>query len=400
MKVLFVNAICGIGSTGAIVTDLLACLKEHGEGGKIAFGFGEAKRISSPDDCIKMNHKFGYYTHNFLSRLTDHAGLYSTRETRSFVEKIKAYNPDIIHLHNLHGYYLNYEVLFRFLRSYQKPVVWTLHDCWAFTGHCPHFVRTNCMQWKTKCTDCAELRHYPKCYFGGDVGYNFEKKKESFTSLSDLTLVTPSAWLMELVKQSFLGKYPVQVIPNGIDTEIFAPHESDFREKYNLQGQKIVLGVANVWSEKKGLGDFIKLRSMLPEDFSVVLVGLSEKQLQTLPKNIIGIKRTENARALAEIYSAADVFFNPTYEDTYPTVNMEAQACATPVVVYDVGGCAETLRGENGRAIPRGDLNAAKEAVFSLIGKRAVPSKSFCKKTAAENYMRLYEQVLHHSQTK
>ena len=395
MKVLFINAVCGTGSTGNLIAGLIERLRASCDKGLAAYGIRRAHKVL-PGESLKFNTMAGYYLHNALSRLTDHTGLYSKAQTRYLIRRIKAYDPDVIHLHNLHGYYINYEILFRYLAGAGKPVVWTLHDCWAMTGHCTHFVGADCDRWKWGCEQCPLLRDYPVCYTRGDVTGNYARKKAAFTSVGRMTVAAPSRWLGNLAEQSFLGKYPVEVIPNGIDTDIFRFRESNFREKNGLLGKKIVLGVANVWGEKKGLQDFYRLAQMLPGDYRIVLVGLTDQQIQQLPDGILGIARTENAAALAEIYSAADVFANPTYEDTYPTVNLEAQACGTPVVSYDVCGCPETIQPGCGETVACADVNALCRAVTAW-GDRAEPipvdparlSKDSCYGAYCELYSRL-----------
>ena len=396
MKVLFINAVCGTGSTGNMIAGLISRLRQNDDEGLVAFGVGTARKVL-PEESFKFNNKAGYYLHNAMSRLTDHTGLYSCLQTRKLLRKIEAFDPDVIHLHNLHGYYVNYEMLFRYLKEKKKPVIWTLHDCWAMTGHCTHFVGAECEQWKTSCKTCPLLREYPICYTRGDVAGNYTRKKNAFTSLDNMMIVTPSRWLGELAEQSFLGKYPVTVIPNGVDTEIFQPWKNEIRKQYGLEEKKIVLGVANVWNQKKGLQDFCKLAAYLPENYQIILVGLQEQQIQQLPGNIIGISRTENAVELAAYYCVADVFVNPTYEDTLPTVNLEAQFCGTAVVSYDVCGCPETVQPGCGELVPCGDVEALCRAVVAWSGHAEpvpVNREWLSKERCYESYCNLYKQVL------
>lgn len=395
MKVMYINAVCGTGSTGNIIADLIEWLRANSDQGMCAYGVGQARKVMI-GESYKFNTKAGYYFHNALSRITDHTGLYSKCQTRKLIRKIRRFDPDVIHLHNLHGYYVNYEILFRYLSSSGKKLVWTLHDCWAMTGHCTHFVTADCEQWKTGCETCPLLREYPICYTRGDVQGNYARKKAAFTSPANMTIVTPSRWLGDLAKQSFLGKYPIEVIPNGIDTDIFRPRESDFRRRHALEDKKIVLGVANVWSDKKGLRDFYWLAEHLPEDYRIVLVGLTEQQRTELPENILGITRTADAVQLAEIYTAANVFVNPTYEDTFPTVNLEAQACGTPVVTYDVCGCPETVQDGCGMTVLCGNKEMLLQQVTACCarwGKTPVSQTHLSKDNCYEKYCALYKQM-------
>ena len=367
MKVFQINTVCGVGSTGRIATDLYHVLEREGHSCCIAYGRGTAPKEI---DSFKIDSTADVYVHTLLSRLTDREGLFSKDATSRLLKKIEDYAPDIIHLHNIHGHYLNYPILFRFLKDYGRPVVWTLHDCWAFTGHCAYFDYAGCQRWQNGCHDCPQLKSYPQSYGIDHSRKNFSMKKELFTGLEQLHIVTPSQWLADLVKKSFLKQYPVTVIHNGIDTTVFKPTASDFRKRNGLEHKKIILGVASPWTARKGLQDFIKLSSMIPDEWKIVLVGLSKKQLASLPPAILGIERTNNTKELAQIYTAADIFFNPTYEDNYPTTNLEAIACGTPVVTYDTGGSPESIGNNNGAVADKGNISDAwSKILHSTEGK-------------------------------
>ena len=395
MKVLFINMAYGAGSTGKIIADIMDMLKKNGTDVKARYGTGEQSHNA---DAVKVSGKLGYYFHNAASRLTDHAGLYSWAATRKMIREIKAFQPDLIHLHTLHGFYVNYEMLFRFLKEADIPVVWTLHDCWAFTGHCTHFSQAKCTQWQTECRDCKLLRRYPQCYGRGDVRRNFLRKKRAFTGVKNLTITTPSRWLANQVSRSFLRDYPRTVIPNGIDRRIFRPQSSGLRKKYRLEDKKIVLGAANVWNTRKGLPDMLTLADRLGSAYQVVLIGLTERQLPDIPANVLGLLRTANQTELAQWYSAADVFVNPTYEETFGLTTVEAQACGTPVVVYQTDGCPETVAPGNGRLVPQGDMQALEYAVRDITDGscRVDPQRvaQFEKDAVYQDYLELYENVL------
>lgn len=395
MKVLFINMAYGAGSTGKIIADIMDMLKKNGNDVKALYGTGEQSHNA---DAVKVSGKLGYYFHNAASRLTDHAGLYSWAATRKIIREIKAFQPDLIHLHTLHGFYVNYEMLFRFLKEADIPVVWTLHDCWAFTGHCTHFSQTKCTQWQTECRDCKLLRRYPQCYGRGDVRRNFLRKKRAFIGVKNLTITTPSRWLANQVSRSFLRDYPRTVIPNGIDRRIFRPQSSGLRKKYRLEDKKIVLGAANVWNTRKGLPDMLTLADRLGSAYQVVLIGLTERQLPDIPANVLGLLRTANQTELAQWYSAADVFVNPTYEETFGLTTVEAQACGTPVVVYQTDGCPETVAPGNGRLVPQGDMQALEDAVRDITNGscRVDPQRvaQFEKDAVYQDYLELYENVL------
>lgn len=360
MKYLFINCLAGIRSTGRITADKCRELMREGHECLLAYGRG----IGNCDDVptIQIGTALDYHIHALRSRLLDDMGFGSRRATEAFLHRVREYDPDVIWLHNIHGYYIHIGLLFEYLRSCGKRILWTLHDCWSFTGHCAYFDFAGCDRWKTGCHHCPQKGVYPASLLRDNSRGNYEKKRELFTQIPNLTILTPSRWLADLVKQSFLKEYPVEVVYNTIDTKVFKPTESDFRRSHNLLGKRMVLGVAAVWDARKGMPDFLKLAQKMGGDYKIVLVGLTQKQMNGLPANILGLGRTNSARELAEIYSAADVFVNPTYEDNYPTVNLEARACGTPVISYDTGGSRETV-GEGDWLVPKGDVDALAEII-------------------------------------
>lgn len=393
MKILQINSVCGVGSTGRIATDLYKVLEEQGHECKIAYGRGTAPKGI---DSIKIGSNLDNYMHVLKTRVFDKHGFGSVSSTMKFIEDVKEYDPDIIHLHNIHGYYINIEILFNYLKEANKPVIWTLHDCWAFTGHCAYFDYVGCDKWKNGCNKCPQKEGYPTSKVFDNSKLNYEKKRELFTSIKNMTIVTPSKWLANLVKESFLGKYPVEVINNGIDLEVFKPTESDFRERYNLQDKFIILGVASVWEERKGLKYFIELSKELSADYKVVVVGVTEKQKKELPNNILAITRTNNVKELAEIYTAVDVFVNPTLEDNFPTTNLEALACGTPVITFNTGGSVESIDNKNGIVVYEKDLNALKKAILKInnnILNYEIKSEIYNKFDRYKDYIELYHKL-------
>lgn len=360
MKYLFINSVAGCGSTGRIAAEKCRELMAQGQECRLAFGRDKANCDDIP--TIQIGTPMDYKLHGVMSRCLDNHGFGSKAATRRFLELVKEYDPDVIWLHNIHGYYIHIGELFAYLKGCGKTIYWTLHDCWSFTGHCAYFDFVGCDRWKTGCHNCPQKKSYPASLLLDNSRANFEKKRELFTGIPNLTLITPSQWLADLVKQSFLKEYPVQVVYNTINTEVFKPTPSDFRKKHGLENKKIVLGVANVWEERKGLKDFVALSEMLEESYKIVLVGLTQEQSRLLPENILALPRTNSMQELAGIYSAADVFANPTYEENYPTVNLEARACGTRVVCYDAGGSKETLR-KTDALIPKGDVQAMLAAI-------------------------------------
>lgn len=360
MRVLLINSVCGIGSTGKICG---AIAEEYAaQGHEVTIAYGRDGNV--PERYLPYAHRIGsdldVKVSALRTRILDDHGFANEAATRKFLKWAEEYNPDLLWLHNIHGYYIHAGLLFDWIKSRPRmQVKWTLHDCWTFTGHCAHFAYAKCEKWKTGCNNCPEKGSYPASALLDNSRNNYLRKKNAFTGVNNMTIITPSRWLADLVKQSFLGAYPVEVRYNTINTEIFRPTSGDFRARYGLEGKRIILGVASVWTERKGLEDFKKLSELVDSDTRIVLVGLTENQIAGLPANILGITRTGNAGELAEIYTAADVFFNPTYEDTYPTVNLEAESCGTRVITYHTGGCAETITRPDSCLVAPGDYPAA-----------------------------------------
>lgn len=322
----------------------------------------QSARIAEGDECWAMwgrgraaqnDHEFkfgsalGTYADVAMTRIGDRAGFHSRTATKRLLAKLDEIDPDIVHLHNLHGYYLNIEMLFGWLANSRCQVLWTLHDCWAFTGHCSYFTFSGCDKWKgAGCSDCPQREEYPKSILRDSSARNFIDKRRIFTQLPvrRIVLIAPSRWLANLVGESFLAKYSVEVRRNEIDRSVFKPTPSDFRERYGVGDMPMFLGVANPWTHRKGLDDFLRLAEELRGIAIVVLVGLSDLQIRSLPEGIIGLQRIESKAELAGIYSSADYLLNPTKEDNLPTVNLEAEACGTPVITYDTGGCSESIK--------------------------------------------------------
>lgn len=389
MKVLMINVVCGIRSTGRICTDLAAILEAQGHEVKIAYG-----RENVPEQFQKYAVRIGadldIKLHGVKARLLDGAGFGSETATVKFIEWVKAFEPDVIHLHNLHGYYIHMGILFEYLRNCGKKIIWTLHDCWSFTGHCVYFDYVGCDKWKTGCGKCPQKSEYP-ARIGPDMSKrHYEFKKELFTGISNMTLVTPSQWLADLVSESYIKEYPIKIIHNGVDTGIFKPTESNIKEKYNCQNKKIVLGVASVWDKRKGLNSFTELAKRLDDSYQIILVGLSKAQIDKMPENVIGLERTDSVQELVELYTAASVFVNPTLEDNYPTTNIEAIACGTPVVTYETGGSSESAR-MYGLSVPKKHMGKLIHAIENI--DHIWPGKiDIDYKNAVRKYVELYEE--------
>ena len=363
MKIFMINVVCGIRSTGRICTDIAVALEAQGHEVKIAYG-----REEVPEKFQKYGVKIGtnldFRLHGLKARLFDGGGFGSKKATVKLIEWIKEYNPDVIHLHNIHGYYINIVVLFDYLRNCGKKIIWTLHDCWAFTGHAAYCESANCERWITGCYDCPKKDDYPKSYI--DRSYrNWMVKRTLIDKIPDLQIITPSEWLASLVKKSFLAQYPVSIIYNGVDTTVFKPTASNVKEELGIKNRKMVLGVSALWEKRKGLDDFIRLSEILDKEYRIVMIGVSNEQAYVLPKKIIAIERTNSAKQLAELYTAADVYLNLTYEDNYPTTNLEAIACGTPVITYNTGGSVESA-GMYGAIVNKGDINGICRQIYKI----------------------------------
>lgn len=394
MKVLMINVVCGIRSTGRICTDLATALEAQGHEVKIAYG-----RENVPEQFQKYAVRIGtdldVKLHGVKARLLDGAGFGSKRATEKFVEWVKEYDPDVIHLHNIHGYYINVEVLFNYLKVCGKKIIWTLHDCWAFTGHTPYCDSVNCERWLRGCYECPLIKAYPSSFVDKSKK-NWRKKKEIFSGIKNLTIITPSEWLAGLVRKSFLAEYPVKVINNGIDTSEFYHIESDFRKNNGLEGKLVLLGVATVFDDMKGYSDFLKLREMLGDEYHIVLVGLTKEQIKNLPSGILGIERTSSVRELAEIYSAADLFLNLSYCENYPTVNIEAMSCGTPVLTYKTGGSPEIVEEYGGIIVEQGNTTVVANKCRNIKSGEERIKNSFVleendNSVVIRNYLKLYE---------
>jgi glycosyltransferase involved in cell wall biosynthesis len=401
MKLLQINTTLNSGSTGRIAEDIGLAVKEIGYKSFIAAAYTNQ---SSQSEVITIGNDFDRKLHGLKTRLFDRHGFGSESATRRLTEKIREIQPDIIHLHNIHGYYLHIGILFEYLKEIQIPVVWTFHDCWPFTGHCSHFERVNCYKWQEQCFKCPLTNGYPASLGVDNSRRNFIDKRKIFNGLERLHIVTPSQWLADHVKNSFLNNYPVHLIYNGIDLESFSPRNTDeIRRKYNLGVKNILLGVASTWKKRKALEDFIQLSQLLGEDEKIVLVGMTPDQISNLPSKILGIERTESMDELASLYSAASAFINPTYADNFPSSNIEALACGTPVITYKTGGSPEAIDKETGFVIERGDIPGLYSAIKQVIAKgkshyqplcreRAV--KYFDKKVRFGEYLVLYQELL------
>lgn len=399
-KIFYISGAINYGAPGRIVEQIGLLAEQNGYECFVA----HSTRNENPSKLshYAMTTKKDEILHALGAKFLDLHGLLSTSQTKLLVERIKAYHPDIIHLHNIHGYFCNFKVLFEYLDTIDTPVVWTMHDCWPFTGRCFHFVGADCYKWKTGCFDCkAEAGYTVSKYYDRSKSL-YKLKKHLFSSVKNMTMVPVSDWQASFLKDSFLKNCDVHTIHNGVDLDKFRPMDGTrLRDKHHLNGKFVILGVASPWNTRKGFDDFCKLRSMLDGSFSIVMVGLKPEQNSKLPKGIIGITRTESQQELAEYYSMADCFVNLTYLDTFPTVNIEALACGTPVLTYRTGGSPEAVDDKTGIVVEQGDV----EAVVGEICKMKLHplSQSACRDRAVqrfdkdkcfEQYIQLYDKLI------
>lgn len=392
MKVFFINSFPAF-STGKIVQDLCKTLTDNGH--EALFAYGRLKLEDTSIKSYKIGNELTVRLHGLLARLTDGEGRFSVIATKMLIKKIIEFDPDVIHLHNIHGYYLNHKILFDYLKVCGKKIVWTLHDCWAFTGHCACFSSINCNKWKSKCENCPQIHSYPTSLFFDNSKKNYIRKRENFTNVPNMTIATVSNWLGDLVNRSFLKEYNIKTIHNGIDLNIFKPIQSDFRKKYHLEDKKIILTVSTSWSdERKGLKDVLKLADLLDDDYKVIIVGLTKKEKQKIGNKVLGITRTTNMKELVEIYSTADMFYNASVEETFGLPTVEAMACGTPVIVYDASAIPEIVTEKSGIVLSVHDVAAVAKSVDEYRNLKqedilAVASE-YGKEKMLDNYMTQY----------
>lgn len=400
MKVVQINAVCGYGSTGRIAVEISKALTNEHIENYIFYGV----KKSDYNLGIKISSDFYVRTNIIKTRLFGKHGFYSKLATRRLINYLKEIKPDIIHLHNLHGHYLNIRILFDYINSLRDiKVIWTMHDCWGITGHCTHFEFVGCEKWKTGCENCEQLREYPISLFLDRSKEAYKDKKQLFENINDLTIVTPSEWLKKIIGESFLSSKQIITINNGIDISVFRPNHSNIKSEMGIQDKKIILGVSMGFGIRKGYEYYLKLSERLPENCVMILIGVSKQQIQSLPSNIIGIEKTNNLEQMTALYTAADVFVNMTLEDTFPTVNIESLACGTPVVTWKAGGSPEIVDEKTGIVVNKLDVDAICSAIRKIIDFdmdytstcRNRTKELYDKKLMIEKYIKLYKGGLH-----
>lgn len=404
-KILQISCSCNSGAIGRIAEQINKRASE--KGWETFFAYGRIAHMPVRSQLIHVGCMMDEYLHYAGHLILDNEGLASRHATRTLIRKISEIRPDIIHLHNIHDHWINYEILFRYLKQVDIPVVWTQHDCWSFTGGCYHFAVSGCEKWKNECSNCfinqgiLPLRDCSKKHY--------YKKKELFYGLQNITLVSVSHWLEGLLQQSFLKNNRIEVIYNGVDLEIFKPQTSKIKEKLNIEGKILLVAVATAWSLHKGLNDYIALSSRLPENFKLLMVGVNDKQRKMLPKEILCMRRTQNVKELAEIYSGADIVLNLSYEETFGMTTAEGLACGTPGIVYNCTASPELISEETGEIVQAGDIDGVLGSIDKIIKREGGYYKANCRKRACEmfdmnknyeSYIKLYEDLIQNNKGK
>lgn len=384
-KLLQINSVVNRGSTGRIVEQIGTYAIQKGWESYIAYGRSSG---TSRSKLIRVGSKCDKIIHGIHTRLFDRHGLASTESTKLLIKEVQIINPDVIHLHNIHGYYLNFRVLFNFLSSWGTPLVWTLHDCWAFTGHCTHFSDIKCMKWQDYCHECPKIRNYPSSLLIDNSSNNFKLKKRLFNSIPKINIVAVSDWLASNVKNSFLNEKDVRVIHNGIDLDEFFPIKDTtaIDHNYCLKDRRVLLALATSWTENKGLSDYLKLSAILPPEFVIVLVGISKPLSQSFSSNVIGIERIESVNELAALYSRADILLNLSYQESFGMTTIEGLACGTPAIVYNNTASPELLTKDTGLVVETGDILGVYSAVKEITNHRKESFSINCRQLAIDRY--------------
>jgi putative colanic acid biosynthesis glycosyltransferase len=367
MKVLQVNSFVNMGSTGRISEQIGLKVIQEGWESYIAFG---RKANSSKSKLYKIGKDFDFYRHALESRILDKHGLSSINSTNNFIDYIYQIKPDIIHFHNLHGYYVNYEILFESISKLNNcKIVWTLHDCWSFTGHCTYFSDINCDKWKETCFSCPKKNNYPSSLFFDKSRESYNLKKALFTKFP-ITFVPVSNWLGSLVSESFLKDQNIEVISNGVDSDIFYSKNPNVNllNKYKLNGKTVLLAASTSWAGQKGFSDYIKLSNILSKDQVIVLVGLPKSLSKKLPSNVIGVPRTEIISELVDWYNVSSIVLNLSKLETFGLTTVEGFMCGKPSVVYNSTASPELIKSSVlGRIVEVGDIFEVKSAIDELL---------------------------------
>ncbi len=400
-KLLQINPVVRLNtSTGRIMREIGELAIASGWESYVAYSGARDGRPEHTSHLVPVGDKLDLALHAVATRLFDAHGLASHRATRQLIRRIREIDPDVIHIHNIHGYFLNYPMLCKYLKESGKPVIWTVHDCWLYTGHCYYYSAAHCDKWRTGCGHCPQKHAFPSSLLFDRSARNWRDKQRAFGSLDNLTIVPVSDWIRQEMASSFLADKRFLVFHNGIDLNTFRPEAAEGAQR---REGTVILGVASLWHEEKGFEDLVKMAGMLRSDEHLVMIGrMSDEQRQRMPAGVELIERTENVGKLAALYATATAFVNPTWQDNYPTVNLEAIACGTPVVTYRTGGSVESVTDGTGFVVEQGDVAGMLARVRELAaGNRAATAEKcqayalahFSKEDCYQNYIRLYEDL-------
>lgn len=408
MRLLQINPVVRTNtSTGKIMKEIGDLAMANGWESYIAYSKGRDGVPEATSRLVPVGSRLSVALHGLETRISDRHGLGSRIATRRFIRDIESIDPDVIHIHNIHGYFLNYKILFDYLSRCGKPVIWTVHDCWLYTGHCYYYSAVGCDRWKTGCSHCPQRAAFPSSLARDRSSKSYRDKSRAFNSMpKDKFLIVPvSEWIGSELRQSYLKGYDIRVIHNGIDTSVFKPVDSAaIRRKYGLGDRHIILGLASIWMKEKGFEDMLQIAQKVRDDEEVVLVGkMTSEQKARLPETVVSIDRTDNQQELAALYSAATAFVNPTWQDNYPTVNLEAISCGTPVITYRTGGSPESVvEDETGFVVDQGDIVGLMACIRFIrqtgkerysAGCREYALAHFRKEDRYEDYIKLYESL-------
>ena len=400
MKVVQVNAIFGSKSTGTIVREIQSCCEANGIESYVAYSIADR-----PDDEVPNGFRIGNRLtakwSALFSRIIGKQAYANRISTWRFLRWLDKVNPDVVHLHNLHSNYIHLNMLLRYLAKHDIATVVTMHDCWYYTGGCTHYTSVGCYRWREGCGNCPQKKQLPSFFF--DRTHDVIKDRKKYLSaIPRLTMVGASEWVANEMRKSLLNDLNITFIHNGFDLVLFRPTSSEKRKELGLERKFVILGPASKWLlpiNKPTLDYFV---SKIDSDMAILLFGCSSIN-SSLPKNVMQIGYTKSPKEMAELYSMADVMVNCSREDTLSSLNLECQACGTPVVTYDATGSKETVDGECGFAVPTGDAEALWEKVqeVRLLGKKSMlelcgkwVSANFEKKTNYEKYIELYRQMI------
>ena len=396
MKVLHINMTYDYGSTGRFIKYIKEALEQQGDECKVVCGIAKGNK----NGIYKTQSKLITNAEIVLGRVLGNHGLNCKLQTKKAIRFIDEFKPDVIHLHNLHGDYINFENLFDYIKKKNIPVIWKLPDCWSFTGHCAYYDYIHCNKWQNGCGNCPQKRQYPVTWFFDRSRMMLQRKKVAFSGVESMVICPPSDWLNGEAKKSYLNQYPIVTVNNGIDENSFKPMNDDKVKEIRKNGHIILVGVIFSFDIRKGLDCFNYLAEKLPDNFDIIIVGFTDDE-HYMNSRIRMIPRTESVTELAEYYSAADFFINPTLEENFPSVNIESLACGTPIIAYRTGGATEAITEKTGVVVERDNQEEMLQQILKLSASKPFKqedcverSKQFTKQIMIDKYLNLYKEVL------